>query len=293
MAALLLKISIAAMILAMGMNASLKDITYLWHRPLLLIKSVAAMYLVLPLLVILMAIFLDLPPRTELALVVLAICAGAPLLPKKLMKFGGDPSYVLSLIVTTSLLAIITVPVSLHFLARSTFFEIAPDVPHLWNVAVVILKSFLLPLGLGMAIRLVAPALAERYADLLLKVSGAVMALIAVVALILGIHLILEIGWQSLLAFVLFTLTAIGSGHLLGGPDPLNRTSLAITCTSRHIGLALLIAAHTRGEHALPMVVGYLLVSAVMSIVYFKWASKRQASLSLAATGTSKEDSTL
>jgi len=37
----------------------------------------------------------------------LAICAGTPLLPKKLIKLGGDPDYVFSLIVITSLLAII------------------------------------------------------------------------------------------------------------------------------------------------------------------------------------------
>lgn len=289
MIALLLKISIGTMIFAMGMNTTLKDVSYLWQRPALLIKSVAAMYLVLPLLVILMAFFLNLPPRTELALVVLAICAGAPLLPKKLMKFGGDPSYVLSLIVTTSLLAIITVPLSLHFLAGSTFFEIAPDIPPVTNVAGVILKSFLLPLGFGMAIRLVAPSLAERYADNLLKVSGAAIALIAIAALILGIHLILKTGWQSLLAFALFTSTALVSGHLLGGPDPSNRTSLAVTCASRHIGLALLIAANTRGEHALSLVVGYVIVSAAVSIAYFKWASKRLQSPSALARETISE----
>lgn len=289
MIALLLKISIGAMIFAMGMNTTLQDLFYLWQRPALLIRSVVAMYLVLPLVVILMAFFLDLPPRTELALVVLAICAGAPLLPKKLMKFGGDPSYVLSLIVTTSLLAIITVPLSLHFLAGSTFFEIAPHVPSLMHIAGVILKSFLLPLGFGMAIRLVAPSLAQRYADNLLKVSGAVMALIAVVALILGTHLILKIGWPSLLAFALFTSAAIASGHLLGGPDPSNRTSLAIACASRHIGLALLIAANTRGEHALSLVVGYVIVSAVVSIAYFKWASKRLQSPSASARITISE----
>jgi len=47
----------------------------------------AFIYLVMP---VLMAQVLDLPERAELALVILAICAGAPLLPKKLIKFGGS-----------------------------------------------------------------------------------------------------------------------------------------------------------------------------------------------------------
>ena len=109
---LLFKTSIATLILAIGMT---DDIVYLWRRPVLLMKSIIAMYLVMPAVAVLMARVLDLPERTELALVILAICAGAPLLPKKLIKFGGDPSYVFSLIVNTSLLAIATVPASLHF----------------------------------------------------------------------------------------------------------------------------------------------------------------------------------
>ena len=83
----------------------------------MLVKSIIAMYVVVPTVAVLMARVFDLPERTELALVILAICAGAPLLPKNPIKFGGDPSYVFSLIVNTSLLAIVTVPASLHLLA--------------------------------------------------------------------------------------------------------------------------------------------------------------------------------
>jgi BASS family bile acid:Na+ symporter len=90
---ILLKASIAALIFAIGMTATTEDIVYLWRRPALLLKSIIAMYVVMPAVAVLMARTFDLPPRTELALVVLVICAGAPLLPKKLIKFGGglDP----------------------------------------------------------------------------------------------------------------------------------------------------------------------------------------------------------
>ena len=126
---ILLKASIAALIFAIGMTAITEDIVYLWRRPALLLKSIIAMYIVMPAVAVLMARTFDLPPRTELALVVLAICAGAPLLPKKLIKFGGDPSYVFSLIVTTSLLAIVTVPASLHFLAEIISFDTSAVTP--------------------------------------------------------------------------------------------------------------------------------------------------------------------
>jgi len=43
---LLLKTSIATLILAIGMTAVTDDIVYLWRRPVLLMKSIIAMYLV-------------------------------------------------------------------------------------------------------------------------------------------------------------------------------------------------------------------------------------------------------
>jgi predicted Na+-dependent transporter len=273
---ILLKASIAALIFAIGMTATTEDIFYLWRRPTLLLKSIIAMYVVMPAVAVLMARMLDLPPRTELALVVLAICAGAPLLPKKLIKFGGDPSYVFSLIVTTSLLAIFTVPASLYLLAEILTFDTTAVNP--LQVAGVILKTFLLPLGVGMLFRLAAPAPAGRIGDPLLKIAGAVMALCALAALTIGFRLVFEVGLPSLLAFAAFTLSAIVVGHLLGGPNPSDRISLAIACASRHIGLALLIAANARGRHALSMVVAYLLASAVVSIPYVRYISKHRSS---------------
>lgn len=271
---ILLKASIAALIFAIGMTATTEDIVYLWRRPALLLKSIIAMYIVMPAVAVLMAWTLHLPPRTELALVVLAICAGAPLLPKKLIKFGGDPAYVFSLIVTTSLLAIVTVPASLHFLAEIISFDTSAVTPS--QVARIILKTFLLPLGVGMLFRLALPVLADRFGDPLLKIASAVMALCALAALAVGFRLVFEVGLSSLIAFAAFTLSAIVVGHLLGGPNPSDRISLAIACASRHIGLALLIAANARGQHALALVVAYLLASSVVSIPYVRWITKHR-----------------
>ena len=143
------------------------------------------------------------------------------------------------------------------------------------HVAGVILKTFLLPLGIGMLLRRAAPTLAERIGEPLLKIAGTAMGLCALVALAAGFHLVFEVGLPSLLAFAAFTLAAILAGHLFGGPDPSDRTSLAIACSSRHIGLALLIAANARSQHVLALVVAYLLASAVVSIPYVLWIKKR------------------
>ncbi len=171
---------------------------------MLLLKSIIAMYVVMPAVTVLMLWMLELPPRTEVALVVLAICAGTPLLPKKLIKIGGDPDYIISLIVITSLLAIIAVPASLHLLAEIIDFDTTKITPS--QVARVLLKPFLLPLALGMLFRLASPALADRVGNPLLKIGSAVMVLTALALLATRFRLIFEVDLLSLLAFAAFTL---------------------------------------------------------------------------------------
>ena len=269
---LTLKISIGALILAIGMNATIDDILHLWRRPLSLIKAIAAMYVVIPVVAVLMALAFDLPTRTELAFVILSICAGAPLLPKKLIKFGGDPDYVFSLIVTTSLLAIVTVPASLHILAGIIPVDATGVTPA--DVARVILMSFLVPLGIGMLLRLFFPKVVEKAGDFILHIASIAFGVCALAVLVAGFHLVFDVGMKSIVAFALFAAAAILTGHLLGGPAPSTRTALAIACTSRHVGLALLIAANAPGHHALSLVIAYLLASAVVSVLYIFWMKR-------------------
>jgi BASS family bile acid:Na+ symporter len=271
---LALKISVAVLLFATGMGVTAKDVVWLWRRPILLGKSILAMYVVAPAIAVWMARTLDLPRPTEVALVVLAVCAGAPLLPRKLVKVGGDPSYVFSLVVITSLLAIITVPLSLHVLAEYLTFEasIAP-----YAVAWAIARTFLIPLGAGMLVRAAAPGVAGRIDDLLLKVASVALVGCAGVLLAAAWRLVVGLGLPSLLAFAGFTLAVMLSGHVLGGPDPAHRTSLAVACATRHIGLALLVAAGARSRNAVPLVAGYLFASLAVSIPYVRWRKRVHA----------------
>jgi BASS family bile acid:Na+ symporter len=187
-----------------------------------------------------------------------------------------QPYRIASLIVNTSLLAIVTMPASLHLLAETISLDTTEVTAT--HVASVILKTFLQPLAIGMLLRWATPALAEWIGEPMLKIAGIVMGLCAIAALASSFHVVFEVGFPSLIAFGAFTLAAIIAGHLFGGPDPSDRTSLAIACSSRHIGLALLVAANTPGQHALELVVAYLLASAVVSIPYVLWIRKRPAS---------------
>ncbi len=268
---LLLELTITTLLFAIGLEARAADLVYLWRRPLLLAKSLCAMYLVVPAVAVLMALTLPLPASTDLALVILAICAGAPLLPKKVLRVGGDPTYLFSLVVTTSLLSIVTIPAGVKVVGRFVSLESSVTSS---AVAVTVLGRVVLPLAIGMGIRVLLPGSAARVGDVLLRAAGVGLGICSLVLLATRWRILLEVGWPSFLAFAIFTGAATVTGHLMGGPEPSGRTSLAIACASRHVALALLVAASYRGPRALTLVAGYLVATALVSLPYLRWRSR-------------------
>lgn len=268
---LMIKLAIAALVFATGLSATREDLFWIWRRPPLLALSFLAMYIMVPLVAIAITQLFDLPRGTKIGLLFVSISAGAPLLPRKLIKFGGDASFAFSLVMATSLAAIITVPASLALLKPLLPIEADADAMH---IAAIILKTFLLPLAAGMMLREFAPNLAERLGDPLMRIAGIALTLGALVVIGFSFRKIIDIGLPTILAFAGFTVAALALGHWFGGPDERHRTSLAVACATRHIGLALLIAASAKGPNVLALVATYLFASALVSIPYVRWRQR-------------------
>lgn len=271
---LALKVAVALLILAIGMDSRFTDIVYLWRKPGLLLRSLLAMYVLVPLVplvAVLLVTSLDLSPGVEIALLILAVSAGAPLLPRKLMFLGREP-YVFSLVVLSSLLAIVIVPAWLALLGPMFGVQ---RVLESNEVALVLAKAFFLPLVAGMLFRWLFPQLAERLADRLLGIVGAVFMVCVLLLLALQWTLLLEAGWPFVLTLVAMALLALGIGHALGGPHPDGRTALAVACTTRHVGVAVLVAAALPGPRTAVLVAAYIVTSAVITIPYLRWQRAR------------------
>jgi bile acid:Na+ symporter, BASS family len=273
--AFLLQGAIIASVLALGLNASTSDILYLWHRPGLLLRSFIAMYVVMPLIAVLHVLLLPLPPSGKEGLVLVAISAGAPLLPKTMLKLGCNPPYVYSLLVSTSLAAVLTIPFSLAALSP-ILPENARESP--LSVAVVVARTFLVPLAVGMLVRRLAPLTVDRIRGPVLLVAGLVLVTVLLSLLVLNFSAVLEVDLPSLGAIAIITFAGLAVGHLLGGPEPGNRTCLALASSSRHLGLAAVVAMTNFPEaRPLPIVLVFMVVSIVATILYAHWRKKQLA----------------
>ncbi len=267
---LLIKISTVVLILSIGLGSKLDDILYLARRPGLLARSLLAMFVLVPVAAFVIVTAWPLAPAVKAALLVLAVSAGAPLLPRKLEKLGGT-QYTFSLVVTTSLLAIVVVPLWVTILARH--FEVAAEISA-FDVAVALAKSFLIPLAVGMALGALAPKLTARFADRATLCAGLALTVASALLLVLHWRVLLDIQGPGIAALLVLMLVALAIGHVCGGPNPADRTALAIACVTRHIGIAVIVATTFRGPKTVVILAAYVVVSALVSIPYLRWRKR-------------------
>ena len=276
--------ALIASVVALGLNASAADVLYLWHRPGLLLRSFVAMYLVMPLIAVLLVLLMTLPPGQQLGLVLVAISAGAPLLPKTMLKLGCNPPYVYSLLVSTSLAAVLTIPLSLAVLSPILQHNVRESIP---SVAVVVGRTFLAPLAVGMLLHRLAPSAFDRIRGPVTQVAGLVFLLVLLGLLVLHFSAVLAVDLPSLGAIAMLTFAGLAVGELLGGSEPGNRTCLALACSTRHLGLAAVMAlTNFPRARPLPVVLVFMVVSIMTTILYAQWRKKRfarRAALSLVA----------
>jgi BASS family bile acid:Na+ symporter len=265
-----INLSMGLMVLALGLHATWSDATSLLRKPGLLIRSFVSMNVLMTILAVVMAFVFNLHPAVKLALVALALSPVPPILPGKQTKAGGTVSYTASLLVTMAALSIIVVPLGIAVVGRSFGFDIG--VPP-GKIVSIVGMGIILPLVIGLVVRQFAPAFASRLARPL-SLFAAVLLVAAFIPVLIKIWpaMMAMIGNGTLVALLVFALVGILLGHVLGGPDPDNRTVLALASGTRHPGVAIAIASVTFPEEraVVAVVLWHLIVSAVVAIPYVK-----------------------
>lgn len=266
-----LKTSIFLTVFGFGLQASGNDVLYLLRKPGLLMRSLVAMFLVMPLFAIFMTRAFDYHRAVAIALVALAISPVPPLLPRRVTKAGGRQPYGIGLMVTATVLSIVFIPLALDVIGRIVDRPFAMSAG---AVARLVVVSAILPLAAGMAFRAVAPDAAKRIAKPVGLVATILLALGAL-ALLVSVFPIAWalIGNGTVLIFVAFVIVGLAVGHVLGGPDPDERVTLALSTACRHPALAIAIAGANFPEEkrVAGAVILYLVLNSLVSLPYIAW----------------------
>jgi BASS family bile acid:Na+ symporter len=148
LAPLALQISILAQVFAVGLTTIWEDGTYLFRRPKLLLNSILARNVAAPIIAIVLIKAFSFHVAVAITLGVPAVTP-VPLLPKSELKAGARSKYVLGLLVSQGVLAIVLVPVTIELmdwaLGAQAHFSVQLA-PHLLTAGSVLLLAGALPL---------------------------------------------------------------------------------------------------------------------------------------------------
>jgi hypothetical protein len=97
-----------------------------------------------------------------------------------------------------------------------------------------------------------------------------------VLLLAVNIELLIDARWEGFGALVLLMVTALAIGYTLGGPDPDDRTALAVACATRHLGIAVLVATSFPGPRIVVLISAYIVISLAVSVPYLRWRKRQR-----------------
>lgn len=271
---LLITVSLSGLVLAVGLNAGRGDLSYLIHRPAQLLKAVLAVIVIPPAAAgAIIAMMTPLEPVVKAGIMLMAISPVPPLVPGKELSVGGRKEYAYGLYAAMVLLTIVSVPA---VLALATTMAGRNDFVSVASIARTVGLGVILPLAIGVVVREIAPVFAARVWRLIYQISM-VLVLLAFVPVLVQAWPALAalIGDGTVVAMAAVTVIAIIGGHLLGGPDPRDRATLAMASSVRHPGIAMSIAgASFQDPRVSAAVLLFMLVGIVAAAPYTVWIKR-------------------
>ena len=279
---ILVNVTVFTLMLTIGINHSLGQLTALWREPGVLLRSLISVLVVVPVVAIILLWLFDLPPYIVTALAVLAAAPGAPMTTRRSQMAGADLTYVSTLQLTVSLLAVAVTPLILAIFYA--LFELTIEHVSPLEVASQVARVTFLPVVVGLVLQLAAPKLIAKARKPLNTLANILFLLLAF-AIIVAIAVVpdlregLGVGWAAYAAILILAVAAIVSGHLLGGQRLDRRAGLATATLARNAGLAVFILGLTEsGYPSIPVVVVYMLLGSVTALPYGIWIKRRISS---------------
>lgn len=250
---------------AMGMKLSMPDVMETLGRRRLIILSLAINLVAIPVLAGIALVVFEMPDAAVIGVVLLASAAGyAPIMSA---KAGGNLPFSTTLIFLFSSVSVVTVPITATLLfAGQADVSVDP-----WSIIRTLLLFQLIPLGAGMLFRRLRELTAEGWAPGFARVAQ-LAVLIAVATYVIDIlradgSPLIDLGWESYVAWALITAGGIVLGYVAGGPAEPSRRTLALHTAIRNVGLSLLIASQSfEGEGAEVAILAMALVMYPMAI---------------------------
>ena len=256
---------------AMGLGLTIARIT----RPLrdlrLVLGLLVVNFLVVPAAAIAAARLLPMEDAAATSVVLIGCVAGAPFLPKLAQLSSSNLATAVGVMVLLMVTTIVYAPIIVPLAVPGATVDA-------WEIAQSLVLFMLIPLAVGLVVRMRLPELADDWMGKAAHASSS--------GLLLGIGSALMLTWREVIGSVgtwvflgmaVILVTGLLAGWLAGFGRPSgDSTLLGLATANRNIAAALVIAASIGGDVVVYTLVGALTIPVVL-IVLAGWVGRRAA----------------
>jgi BASS family bile acid:Na+ symporter len=227
--------------LGVGLQTTAGDLRFLLGPKGLLLRTLLANFVAVPIVGIVLARTLPLKPEAATALLLLACTPGGISALQFTTKIKGASLFAGGSAFLLTFIAVFLSPPLLTFVLPG---DISVAIPYgralLW-----ILVFLFLPLVAGTLVRSRAERLAEKLSKLCAIISAVLFIVFVVLMMGLRKEAMSAVGKEALLYMLLFIVISMAVGWFMGGPARETRPVLATVTGMRHVVLCLIIAVNT------------------------------------------------
>src|SRR5688572_12018781 len=244
--------------LGTGLGLTVSEITTPLRNARLVLLSLLANFVVMPLAAFALAATLRLDEPLGVGLLLLGTAAGAPFLPKLAQISKGNLAFGVGLMVLLMVVTVGYLPLVLPLLLPGVSVNPA-------QIARSLFLLMLLPLAVALAVKAWFSVAAARTKPVLDKVSNLSLILLVLLICAANINNVLAVfGTRGILAALLLIAVGFGVGWLFGGPGMDTRSVLALGTAQRNIAAALVVGGQSFTD---PKVVVMVVVVAIVSLL--------------------------
>jgi BASS family bile acid:Na+ symporter len=228
-------------------------------------RSLFANFILLPILGLIFVWLFRLPPEISVGFLMVALAPGGMLSLHFARVAKGNLTYAVGLIFLLSLLSIVITPTLIYL--------VFPGIATIDGFVVSLLGRLLFfiipPILAGQVIQHWLEPIATKLQKLSSLLSIVLFIALTVLTSRLKVLDTQALGWNGLVAIVVFTGMAWFIGWQLGGPELVNRKVLAISTSMRNVAICLLIATSSVvNENAQLMMIGFSVLLTPMNLVF-------------------------
>ena len=257
-------IYIVATMLSMGLNFFPKQFLEPLKDKKLILKSLAANFILLPVVTYIILQVIPLDQGLAIGLVLMAAGAGSPFMLKLVQFMKADMAFAVGLMLILSIVTLIYMPLVLSILLPG--ISVNPT-----SIAVSLLVLIFLPLIIGTAIKSRYGEIAKTIQPTFNQISN--IFIFIVVILYLGLNykdFLAVFGTGALIAAIIFVLAAFTIGYLLGGPSKNTKSVLGMGTAIRNSSAAFVVAVtnfSSEYDVMAMIIVVYMLSIIIMMII--------------------------